>query len=80
MPRLTNAQKRILELEDALRMSLECAGSPDPQERIAADNYGRRVLRNHIVKGWKKAPPLEHYELEEQYKIDMAPDYIGRED
>jgi len=80
MTRLPNWKIRIMELEDALRMFLECKGSPDKNEIIVAENHARKVLRNKVCTGWKKAPPLEHYKLEEEYKKDMGPDYVGMED
>lgn len=79
MPRLTNMQKRVLELEDALSMFLECEGSPDPNEMRVAREHARKVLRNKVIPHWKKAPPIEHYNLEKQFNEDMAPEYIGED-
>jgi len=80
MKRLTNMQKRVMELEDALMEILEVQITPSTpmvDEWQAAVNRCRKVLRNKIIKGWRKADPLEHYKLEEQFKIDMEPEYIG---
>jgi len=80
MKRLTNMQKRVMELEDALMEILEVQITPSTPmvaEWLAAVSRGRKVVRNKVTPGWKKVDPLEHYKLEEQFKIDMEPEYIG---
>ena len=77
MKRMTNAQKRIIELEDALSMFLECAGSPDPNELNAAMKHARRVLRNKVIKGWHRAPPIDTYQLRDDFRVEMGPTYVA---
>jgi len=83
MRRLTNVQKRIVELEDALMNILEVQITPSTpmvDEWHVAVKHCRGVLRNRVIKGWRKSPAIEHYELEEQFRQEMGPDYAGRED
>ena len=83
MPRMTNIQKRVLELEEALLNLLEVQITPSTpmvDEWDVAVKHARKILRHKVITGWRKAPPIEHYELEEQFKQEMAPEYIGGED
>lgn len=80
MARKTNIQKRVIELEEALQHLLEVQITPSTpmhDEWRAAVADARRVIRNKVVKGWKKMDTLEVYQLEEQYRIEMELDYVG---
>ena len=81
MKRLTNIQKRVLELEDALLNLLEVQiipSTPNVDEWTHALKHARRVYRNKVVKGWNSLPPIDMYELHEEYDLDMQPpEYVG---
>jgi hypothetical protein len=79
MKRLTNAQKRIIELEDALMNLLEVQITPSTpmvDEWDVALKHARRVMRNKVIKGWHRAPPIDTYELRDDFRVEMGPEYI----
>ena len=79
MRRLTNAQKRIIELEDALLNLLEVQITPSTpmvDEWDVALSHARKVLRNKVIRGWHKAPPIDRYNLHEEFVVDMGPVYV----